>query len=51
MTALPMQAIVKQATENNINIVSVAFGSYLDIAYLQDIAQYSGGNLYHIYRP
>ena len=50
MTALPMQAIVKQATENNINIVSVAFGSYLDIAYLQDIAQYSGGNLYHIYR-
>jgi outer membrane protein OmpA-like peptidoglycan-associated protein len=51
LTQIPMQDIVKEATENNINIVSVAFGSYLDIAYLQDIAQYSGGNLYHIYKP
>ncbi|MDG1014508.1 MAG: OmpA family protein [Flavobacteriaceae bacterium] len=48
---LPMEEVVKSATKNNINIVSVAFGSYLNIDYLKDIAEYSGGDLFHIYSP
>ena len=46
-----MLNVLRSANENNINIVSVAFGSYLDIGYLRDIATYSGGDLYHIYSP
>ena len=48
---IPMSNVVKSANENNINIVSVAFGSYLNVDYLKDIATYSGGDLYHIYSP
>jgi len=48
---LPMSEVIKSATENNINIVSVAFGSYLNVGYLKDIADYSGGDLFHIYSP
>ncbi len=48
---IPMLNVLRSANENNINIVSVAFGSYLDIGYLRDIATYSGGDLYHIYSP
>lgn len=48
---IPMDNVVRTATENNINIISVAFGSYLNIGYLKDIAQYSGGDLFHIYSP
>jgi outer membrane protein OmpA-like peptidoglycan-associated protein/uncharacterized protein YegL len=48
---LPMSEVIKSATENNINIVSVAFGSYLNVGYLKDIADFSGGDLFHIYSP
>ena len=48
---IPMLEVIKSATENNINIVSVAFGSYLNVEYLKDIAYYSGGDLFHIYSP
>ena len=51
MQSIPMSNVVKMATENNINIISVAFGSYLNIDYLKDIAVYSGGDLFHIYSP
>jgi len=49
--SIPMSNVIKSANENNINIVSVAFGSYLNIDYLKDIAVYSGGDLFHIYKP
>jgi outer membrane protein OmpA-like peptidoglycan-associated protein len=48
---IAMSDVLKKAVENNINIVSIAFGSYLNVDYLRDIAKYSGGNLYHIYKP
>ena len=48
---IPMSEVLKTAVENNINIVSVAFGSYLNVGYLKDIADFSGGDLFHIYSP
>ncbi len=51
ISQIAMSDVLKKAVENNINIVSVAFGSYLNVDYLKDIAKYSGGNLYHIYKP
>ena len=51
LQTIPMSNVIKMATENNINIISVAFGSYLNVDYLKDIAMYSGGDLFHIYSP
>ena len=48
---IPMNEVIRKALENNINIVVVGFGSHLDITYLKNIANNSGGNLYHIYDP
>ena len=44
-----MNAVVKDALINNINIVCVGFGQYFDVDELNRIAYNSGGNLYHIY--
>ena len=46
---MPMSDIIKKALENNINIVTVAFGSHLSKSYLENISSNSGGSLYWIY--
>jgi len=46
---IPMTDIIKKALDNNINIVTVAFGSHLSKSYLEDISTNSGGSLYWIY--
>ena len=46
---MPMSDIIKKALDNNINIVTVAFGSHLSKSYLENISSNSGGSLYWIY--
>ena len=46
---MPMSDIIRKALENNINIVTVAFGSHLSKSYLENISSNSGGSLYWIY--
>ena len=46
---MPMSEIIKKALENNINIITVAFGSHLSKSYLENISSNSGGSLYWIY--
>ena len=49
-TKLKISDVVRQAIENNINIVVVGFGAYVDDNYLNLMTYYAGGNLYRIYR-
>lgn len=51
LSIVPMNDVIKKALDNNINIITVGFGSYLDPNYLENISSNSGGNLYHIYNP
>ena len=44
-----MSAVISDALKENINIIVVGFGSHFNINALNEIAYYSGGNLYHIY--
>lgn len=46
---VPMSDIIRKALDNNINIVTVAFGSHLSKEYLENISANSGGDLYWIY--
>ena len=48
-TMVPMEDIIRKALDNNINIVTVAFGSHLSKGYLENISSNSGGDLYWIY--
>ena len=49
-TKLKISDVVRQAIDNNINIVVVGFGAYVDDNYLNLMTYYAGGNLYRIYR-
>ena len=49
ISIMPMSDIIKKALDNNINIVTVAFGSHLSKSYLENISSNSGGSLYWIY--
>ena len=49
VSIMPMSDIIKKALVNNINIVTVAFGSHLSKSYLENISLNSGGSLYWIY--
>tara|TARA_Y100001958_G_C21241405_1_gene569262 strand:- start:169 stop:1728 length:1560 start_codon:yes stop_codon:yes gene_type:complete len=44
-----MSAVISDALKENINIIVVGFGSHFNVNALNEIAYYSGGNLYHIY--
>ena len=44
-----MSAVISDALKENINIIVVGFGSHFNFNALNEIAYYSGGNLYHIY--
>ena len=48
-TIVTMEDIIQKALNNNINIVTVAFGSHLSKEYLENISSNSGGDLYWIY--
>ncbi|MEK0441967.1 MAG: hypothetical protein RL403_945 [Bacteroidota bacterium] len=41
--------VIRMAISNNINIVPVGFGSYIDVDYLKQIAYFAGGDFYQIY--
>jgi len=44
-----MSSVISDALKENINIIVVGFGSHFNVNALNEIAYYSGGNLYHIY--
>lgn len=46
---LPMSEVIRMAIAQNINIVPVGFGSYIDVPYLENIAYFAGGDFYQIY--
>lgn len=49
-TSLTLNEIISKARENNINIVTIGYGTHVDNEYLSKISDASGGNLYRIYK-
>jgi hypothetical protein len=48
-SALSLEQIVNKAIQNNINIITIGYGTLIDEPYLNQIAQLSGGAIYRIY--
>lgn len=46
---LSLDQIINKAIQNNINIITIGYGTLIDEAYLNQIAQLSGGSIYRIY--
>lgn len=49
LSQLTLDEIIKKALENNINIITVGYGTHVNNEYLENISNKSGGNLYRIY--
>jgi hypothetical protein len=48
-STLSLEQIVSKAIQNNINIITIGYGTLIDEPYLNQIAQLSGGAIYRIY--
>lgn len=46
---LELSEVIRLAIDNNINIIPVGFGEYVNEEYLKTIAYYAGGEFYQIY--
>jgi len=46
---LELSEVIRMAIDNNINVIPVGFGEYVNEEYLETIAYYAGGEFYHIY--
>jgi hypothetical protein len=48
-SSLSLDQIINKAIQNNINIITIGYGTLIDESYLNQIAQLSGGSIYRIY--
>ena len=48
-SSLSLNQIVNKAIQNNINIITIGYGTLIDESYLNQIAQLSGGSIYRIF--
>jgi outer membrane protein OmpA-like peptidoglycan-associated protein len=46
---MPISEVIRMAINQNINIVPIGFGQYIDVPYLEGIAHLAGGEFYQIY--
>lgn len=46
---LELSEVIRLAIDNNINVIPVGFGEYVNEEYLNTIAIFAGGEFYHIY--
>lgn len=46
---LSLNQIINKAIQNNINIITIGYGTLIDEVYLNQIAQLSGGSIYRMY--
>lgn len=46
---LSLDQIINKAIQNNINIITIGYGTLIDEGFLNQIAQLSGGSIYRIY--
>ena len=49
LSQLTLDEIIKKSLENNINIITVGYGTHVNNQFLENISNKSGGNLYRIY--
>lgn len=49
LNPLALSDVIRLAIDNNINIVPVGFGSYIDVPYLESIAYYAGGDFHQVF--
>jgi outer membrane protein OmpA-like peptidoglycan-associated protein len=47
--SLDLSEVIRLAIDNNINVIPVGFGEYVNEEYLKTIAYYAGGEFYQIY--
>jgi uncharacterized protein YegL len=46
---LELSEVIRMAIDNNINVIPIGFGEFVNEEYLKTIAYFAGGEFYHIY--